>query len=304
MAAQGLSEKPAAIACPTSAPFLEPLFKQYQHQPVFLQAVKEMANSLEGLFNDPEEGEFYKKAFVAMTEPERQYHFRIGWEDDNGVLHFNRAWRIEFSSILGPYKGGLRFHPTVDDGLLKFLGFEQIFKNALTGLPMGGGKGGSDFDPRGKSDAEVRRFCQSFMNELYRYIGPDTDVPAGDINVGAREIGFLYGQYKRLTNKHGVGILTGKSMLWGGSNIRPEATGYGCVYIAQIALEKKFGEGFLKDKSCGVSGSGNVAQYTAEKLIQLGAKVVTVSDSDGVLVFEDGMTAQELASVMDCKNFK
>jgi glutamate dehydrogenase (NADP+) len=283
-------------------PFLEPLFKKYQHQPTFLQAVKEMSSSLEPLFNDPKEGEFYKRAFVAIAEPERQIAFRVSWEDDNGVLQFNRGWRIEFSSVLGPYKGGLRFHPTVDEGVLKFLGFEQIFKNALTGLPMGGAKGGSDFDPKGKSDNEVRRFCQSFMTELYRYIGPDTDVPAGDIGVGSREIGALYGQYRRLTNKHGVGVLTGKSVLWGGSNIRPEATGYGCVYMAEIVLEQKYGPGFLKGKACGVSGSGNVAQYTAEKLIELGAKVMTMSDSNGVLVFEQGLSKEDLAKIMHCKN--
>jgi glutamate dehydrogenase (NADP+) len=209
--------------------------------------------------------------------------------------------RTHAHSVLGPYKGGLRFHPTVDEGVLKFLGFEQIFKNALTGLPLGGGKGGSDFDPKGKSDAEVRRFCESFMTELHRYLHPSTDVPAGDIGVGGREIGYLYGQYKRLVNKHGEGVLTGKSLPLGGSPLRPEATGYGLVYMTKLAVEGK-GLGPLEGKRCAVSGSGNVAQFAAHKLLQLGAKVVTVSDSNGVLVFEDGMTMDDLNAVMHCKN--
>ena len=207
-------------------------------------------------------------------------------------------------SALGPYKGGLRFHPTVDEGTLKFLAFEQIFKNALTGLPLGGGKGGSDFDPKGKSDGEVRRFCEAFINELHRYIHPSTDVPAGDIGVGTREIGYLYGQYKRLTNRHGDGgVLTGKSLLIGGSPLRPEATGYGLIYMTQIALQKQFNRS-LKDLRCAVSGSGNVAQYAAQKLIQLGAKVITVSDSNGVLVFDNGLTNEDLNVIMECKNVR
>lgn len=206
-------------------------------------------------------------------------------------------------SALGPYKGGLRFHPTVDEGILKFLGFEQIFKNSLTGLPLGGGKGGSDFDPKNKSDGEIRRFCQSFMTELYRHIGPSTDVPAGDIGVGGKEIGYMYGQYKRLTNRHGEGVLTGKSILFGGSHIRPEATGYGLVYISKIAIEKKLGKS-LQGARCAVSGSGNVAQYAAQKLMQLGAKVMTMSDSNGVLIFDDGMTEEDWKEIAHAKQVR
>ena len=206
-------------------------------------------------------------------------------------------------SALGPYKGGLRFHPTVDEGILKFLGFEQIFKNSLTGLPLGGGKGGSDFDPKNKSDGEIRRFCQSFMTELYRHIGPSTDVPAGDIGVGGKEIGYMYGQYKRLTNRHGEGVLTGKSILFGGSHIRPEATGYGLVYISKIAIEKKLGKS-LQGARCAVSGSGNVAQYAAQKLMQLGAKVITMSDSNGVLIFDDGMTEEDWKEIALAKQVR
>eukprot|EP00586_Coscinodiscus_wailesii_P016844 CAMPEP_0172505454 /NCGR_PEP_ID=MMETSP1066-20121228/186642_1 /TAXON_ID=671091 /ORGANISM="Coscinodiscus wailesii, Strain CCMP2513" /LENGTH=464 /DNA_ID=CAMNT_0013282061 /DNA_START=400 /DNA_END=1794 /DNA_ORIENTATION=+ len=284
-----------------SSSLLSDLRAKYPHQPTFLQAVEEMAQSLEPLFSDPEEGEFYQRAFLAMTEPERTISFRVSWMDDTGTLRFNRGWRVEFSSILGPYKGGLRFHPSVNEGILKFLGFEQIFKNALTGLPMGGGKGGSDFDPKGKSDGEVRRFCESFMTELCRYLGPSRDVPAGDIGVGGREIGFLYGQYKRLTNLHGEGVLTGKSILTSGSHIRPEATGYGLVYIAQLAVEKQLKES-LSGQRCAISGSGNVAQFAAEKLLQLGAKIVTVSDSNGVLYFEEGMTVEDLGVIVKAKN--
>lgn len=283
--------------------FLEDLRKKYSHQPVFLQSVQEIALSLTPLFNDPDKGEFYKRAFVAMAEPERIIFFRVPWEDDNGNIVFNRGWRVEFSSILGPYKGGLRFHPTVDEGVLKFLGFEQIFKNALTGLPMGGGKGGSDFNPKGKSEAEVRRFCQSFMTELYRYIGPSRDVPAGDIGVGGREIGYMYGTYKRLTNRHGEGVLTGKSLLFGGSPFRPEATGFGLVYITRLVVKEKLNRS-MTGMRCGVSGSGNVAQFASKKLLELGAKVMTISDSNGVLLFEDGMTKEDLATVVDCKNVK
>lgn len=283
--------------------FLDDLHRKYPHQPTFLQAVEEMALSLVDLFQNPEQGEFYKKAFITMTEPERMISFRVSWMDDAGNLQINRGWRVEFNSVLGPYKGGLRFHPTVDDGVLKFLGFEQIFKNALTGLPLGGGKGGSDFDPKGKSEGEIRRFCESFMTELHRYLHPSTDVPAGDIGVGGREIGYMYGQYKRLTNKHGEGILTGKSLLFGGSPFRPEATGYGLVYITKIAVEDKLKRS-LEGMRCAVSGSGNVAQYASQKLLEFGAKVISVSDSNGVLIFEDGMTEDDLMAVMECKNVK
>jgi len=225
--------------------------------------------------------------------------FRVPWVNDKGEVQVNRGFRIEMNSAIGPYKGGLRFHPTVNLGLLKFLAFEQVFKNALTTLPMGGGKGGSDFDPKGKSDNEVMRFCQSFMTELVRYIGADTDVPAGDIGVGGREIGFLFGQYKRLRNEF-VGVLTGKGLEWGGSLIRPEATGYGCVYFCEQMLKTR-GETF-KGKTCLVSGSGNVAQYTVEKLNQLGAKCITLSDSEGTIHDADGINAEKLAWVMDLKN--
>lgn len=283
--------------------FLDDLRAKYQHQPTFLQSVEEIALSLLPLFEDPEKGDFYKRAFVAMTEPERAISFRVPWMDDNGDIHFQRGYRVEFSSVLGPYKGGLRFHPTVDEGILKFLGFEQIFKNALTGLPMGGGKGGSDFNPKGKSEGEIRRFCQSFMTELHRYLHPSTDVPAGDIGVGGREIGYMYGTYKRLKNKHGEGILTGKSILFGGSPFRPEATGYGLVYITKLAVERRL-ERSLEGMRCAVSGSGNVAQFACQKLLEFGAKVMTVSDSEGVLIFEDGMTKEDLKKIFECKNVK
>jgi len=284
-----------------SLSFLDPLREKYAHQPTFLQAVEEMAESLAPIFANKEKGEFYKRAFLVMTEPERSISFRVNWTDDQGRLQTNRGWRVEFSSVLGPYKGGLRFHPTVDEGVLKFLGFEQIFKNALTGLQMGGGKGGSDFDPKGKSDGEVRRFCEAYMTELSRYIHPQTDVPAGDIGVGGRELGFLYGQYKRLT-KRSDGVLTGKPIILGGSECRIEATGYGVVYIAQLAVEKNGGT--LQGARCAVSGSGNVAQYTAEKLIDIGAKVVSMSDSDGTLVFQNGMTMEDWNVIIDAKQVK
>lgn len=302
------SDNPAALD------FLQPLYEKYPHQPIFLQCVHEVALSLLPLFSDSnEEGAFYKRAFLSMAEPERIIGFRVPWEDDHGNLQFNRGWRVEFSSVLGPYKGGLRFHPTVDEGVLKFLGFEQIFKNALTGLPLGGGKGGSDFDPKGKSPQEIKRFCQSFMTELHRYLHPSTDVPAGDIGVGGNEIGYMYGTYKRLTNRHGEGVLTGKSLAFGGSPLRPEATGYGLVYIAKLAMEdvKKKSDSddcgsnnVLKGVKCKVSGSGNVAQYAAQKLLELGAQVMTMSDSSGVLVFnhDTGMTKADLKLVMDCKH--
>jgi glutamate dehydrogenase (NADP+) len=283
--------------------FLDDLRTKYPHQPIFLQAVEEMALSIEPLFSDPINGDFYKKAFLYLTEPERMISFHVPWMDDKGVQHVNRGWRVEFSSALGPYKGGLRFHKTVDDGILKFLGFEQIFKNSLTGLPLGGGKGGSDFDPKGKSEGEIRRFCESFMTELCRYIDAATDVPAGDIGVGSKEIGWMYGTYKRLANKHGEGVLTGKSPLFGGIHLRPEATGYGVIYMAQHAIEDKLKRS-LANSLCAVSGSGNVAQYACKMLIQLGAKVVCVSDSEGVLLFEEGMTNVDLEKIIEAKVIK
>ena len=246
-------------------------------EPEFHQAVQEVAESLALVLDQHPE---YRKAKILerIIEPERVIMFRVPWQDDQGELHVNRGFRIQMNSAIGPYKGGLRFHPTVNLGILKFLAFEQVFKNALTTLPMGGGKGGSDFDPKGKSDSEVMRFCQAFMCELFRHIGPDTDVPAGDIGVGAREIGFLFGMYKRLRNEF-TGVITGKGLTWGGSVIRPEATGYGAVYFAAEMLKTRKEE--LKGKTCLVSGSGNVAQYTVDKLISLGAKAVTLSDSTG-----------------------
>jgi glutamate dehydrogenase (NADP+) len=266
----------------------------------FLQAVKEVLDTLELVVERHPE---YKEARILerITEPERQIIFRVPWQDDKGAIRVNRGFRIEFNSAIGPYKGGLRFHPSVTQSILKFLGFEQVFKNSLTTLPMGGGKGGSDFDPKGKSDNEVMRFCQSFMTELARHIGADTDVPAGDIGVGGREIGFMFGQYKRLRNEF-TGVLTGKGLNWGGSLIRPEATGYGAVYFAQEMLKSR-GESFA-GKVCAVSGSGNVAQYTIQKLNELGAKCVTVSDSDGTIYDKNGIDAEKLAFVMDLKNVR
>ena len=269
-------------------------------QPEFYQAVQEVAESLVPFL---EKNPRYQEAKILerIVEPERTIIFRVPWTDDKGEIQVNRGFRIEMNSAIGPYKGGLRFHPSVNLGILKFLAFEQVFKNALTTLPMGGGKGGSDFDPKGKSDNEVMRFCQSFMSELFRYIGPDTDVPAGDIGVGGREIGYLFGQYKKLRNEF-TGVLTGKGLSWGGSLIRPEATGYGCVYFVQEMLKTK-GES-LKGKVCAVSGSGNVAQYTVEKLLQLGAQVVTLSDSNGFIHDEGGIDKKELSCVMELKNVK
>jgi len=266
----------------------------------FLQAVKEVFDSLGPVLKKHPE---YVDAKIVerIVEPERQIMFRVPWMDDKGNVQINRGFRFEFNSALGPYKGGLRFHPTVTASILKFLGFEQVFKNALTTLPMGGGKGGSDFDPKGKSDMEVMRFCQSFMTELCRHIGPDTDVPAGDIGVGGREIGFMFGQYKRIRNEF-TGILTGKALNWGGSLIRPEATGYGCVYYAEEMLKSR-GDSF-DGKVCTVSGSGNVAQYTVEKLNQLGAKAVSLSDSGGTIYDPDGIDAEKLAFVLELKNVK
>ncbi len=269
-------------------------------EPEFHQAVKEVA---EVVIPYIEENPQYKDAKILerIAEPERVIMFRVPWVDDKGDVQVNRGFRIEMNSAIGPYKGGLRFHPTVNLGILKFLAFEQVFKNSLTTLPMGGGKGGSDFDPKGKSDNEVMRFCQSFMTELQRHIGPDTDVPAGDIGVGGREIGFMYGQYKRLRNEFS-GVLTGKGLNWGGSLIRPEATGYGCVYFTQAMLQAA-GDS-LKDKICAVSGSGNVAQYTVEKVNELGGKCVTLSDSSGTIYDPKGIDADKLAYVMELKNIK
>ncbi|MDD5634637.1 MAG: NADP-specific glutamate dehydrogenase [Candidatus Omnitrophica bacterium] len=266
----------------------------------FHQAVKEVAESVMPVI---EANPKYEKAKVLerMVEPERVIIFRVPWQDDKGEIHVNRGFRIQMNSAIGPYKGGLRLHPSVNLGVLKFLAFEQVFKNSLTTLPMGGAKGGSDFDPKGKSDSEVMRFCQSFMTELQKYIGPNTDVPAGDIGTGGREIGFMFGQYRRLRNEF-TGVLTGKGLNWGGSLIRPEATGYGCVYFVQEMLKTK-GES-LKGKVCAVSGSGNVAQYTVEKLLELGAKVVTLSDSDGFIHDEDGIDLKELKCVLNIKNVK
>jgi glutamate dehydrogenase (NADP+) len=266
----------------------------------FHQAVYEVMESVKPVLDRSPE---YRKAAVLerITEPERVILFRVPWQDDQGQVHVNRGFRIEMNSAIGPYKGGLRFHPSVNLSILKFLAFEQVFKNALTTLAMGGGKGGSDFDPKGKSDAEVMRFCQSFMIELARHIGPNTDIPAGDIGVGAREIGFLFGQYKRLRNEF-TGVLTGKSLGWGGSLIRPEATGYGSVYFASEMLATR--NESLAGKTCLVSGSGNVAQYTAEKIIELGGKVVTLSDSSGYIFDEEGIDRGKLDFVMRLKNLR
>ena len=269
-------------------------------EPEFLQAVTEVFRSIAPVLErHPEYAE--ARILERLIEPERVLMFRVPWQDDKGRNQVNRGFRIEYSSAIGPYKGGLRFHSSVNLGILKFLAFEQVFKNSLTTLPMGGGKGGSDFDPKGKSDNEVMRFCQSFMTELARHIGADTDVPAGDIGVGGREIGFLFGQYKRIRNEF-TGVLTGKGIGWGGSLIRPEATGYGCVYFCEQMLKTR-GQDF-QGKVCLVSGSGNVAQYTVEKLNELGAKPVTLSDSNGTIYDAAGITQEKLAFVMDLKNSK
>ena len=279
---------------------MEAVKKRNANEPEFLQAVTEVLESLAPVV---ERHKKYKDAGILerIVEPERQIHFRVPWVDDNGRVQVNRGFRFEFNSAIGPYKGGLRFHPSVNQSILKFLGFEQVFKNSLTTLPMGGGKGGSDFDPKGKSDNEVMRFCQSFMTELQRHIGPDTDVPAGDIGVGGREIGFMFGQYKRLRNEF-TGVFTGKALNWGGSLIRPEATGYGATYFAEEMLKTK-GES-IKGKICAVSGSGNVAQYTVEKVNQLGGKCVTLSDSSGMIYDKDGINEEKLAFVLELKNVK
>tara|TARA_B100000795_G_scaffold112494_1_gene83359 strand:+ start:81505 stop:82848 length:1344 start_codon:yes stop_codon:yes gene_type:complete len=270
------------------------------NEPEFLQAVTEVA---EAVIPFIESNERYqgRKLLERMVEPERTIMFRVPWTDDSGEIHVNKGYRVEYNSAIGPYKGGLRFHPSVNLSILKFLGFEQLFKNSLTTLPMGGGKGGSNFNPKGKTDGEVMRFCQSFMTELSRHIGPNTDVPAGDIGVGGREIGYMYGQYKRLRNEF-TGVLTGKGREYGGSLIRPEATGYGNVYFAKNMLET-IGETF-KGKTVVISGSGNVAQYAAEKAIEFGAKVVTMSDSGGFIYDSEGINEEKLAFIMELKNVK
>ncbi len=276
----------------------ENLKKKYYWENEFLQAVKEVLDSLSPyLENEPR----YRKAKILerLVEPERTLIFRVPWTDDSGDVQINTGYRVEFNSAIGPYKGGLRFHPSVNLGILKFLGFEQIFKNSLTGLPMGGGKGGSDFDPKGKSDNEVMAFCQSFMSELFRHIGQHTDVPAGDIGVGGREIGYMFGQYKRLKNSF-EGVLTGKGLNWGGSLIRPEATGYGAVYFANEMLKTR-GESF-DGKTVMISGSGNVAQYAAKKVNTLGGKVISMSDSSGSIIDPDGISGEKWDFIMDLKN--
>jgi glutamate dehydrogenase (NADP+) len=270
------------------------------NEPEFHQAVREVLESLQPVFQRfPRYEE--QRILERITEPERSILFRVPWVDDAGTIRVNKGFRVEFNSAIGPYKGGLRFHPSVDLGILKFLGFEQIFKNALTTLPMGGGKGGSDFDPKGKSDNEVMRFCQSFMNELFRHIGHVTDVPAGDVGVGSREIGYLFGQYKRLRNEF-TGVLTGKAVGWGGSLVRPEATGYGSVYFAEEMLAVR--NQSIEGKICLVSGSGNVAQYTVQKLLQLGAKPVSLSDSNGTIYDPDGFSAEKFQFVQELKNVR
>ncbi len=280
------------------AEFMEQLIAKNPGEKEFHQAVQEVAESLMPVI---EKNPVFRKAKILerIVEPERVIMFRVPWMDDKGEIHVNRGFRIEMNSAIGPYKGGLRLHPSVNLGILKFLAFEQVFKNSLTTLPMGGGKGGSDFDPKGKSDNEVMRFCQSFMNELFRHIGADTDVPAGDIGVGGREIGFLFGQYKKLRNEF-TGVLTGKGLSWGGSLIRPEATGYGAVYFAAEMLTTR--NDTLKGKTCLVSGSGNVSQYAIEKLLDLGAKPISASDSNGYILDEAGIDREKLAFIMDLKN--
>ena len=280
--------------------FLKEIDSRNSHEPEFMQAVKEVSEDLipyivsQKIYHG-------KNILMRMIEPERVVMFRVNWIDDSGEIRVNRGYRVEMNSAIGPYKGGLRFHPSVNLSILKFLAFEQVFKNSLTTLPMGGGKGGSDFDPKNKSDGEVMRFCQSFMTELFRHIGPNTDIPAGDIGVGGREIGYLFGQYKRLKNEF-TGVLTGKGVSWGGSLIRPEATGYGTVYFAEDMLNH-IGDS-IQGKTVTISGSGNVGQYAAEKCIQLGAKVVTMSDSSGYIYDKEGIDEKKLAYIMDIKNNK
>ena len=280
--------------------FLSEIDKRNSHEPEFMQAVREVSDDLIPYIvsQDIYHG---KNVLMRMCEPERVIMFRVNWVDDNGEIRVNRGYRVEMNSAIGPYKGGLRFHPSVNLSILKFLAFEQVFKNSLTTLPMGGGKGGADFDPKNESDGEVMRFCQSFMTELFRHIGPNKDIPAGDIGVGGREIGYLFGQYKRLKNEF-TGVLTGKGISWGGSLIRPEATGYGTVYFAEDMLNYE-GKS-IKGKSVAISGSGNVAQYAAEKCIHLGAKVITMSDSSGTLFDKDGINEDKLSHIMYLKNEK
>ena len=280
--------------------FMQLVERRNGHEPEFLQAVREVAETVipyiatKEVYNG-------KNILLRMVEPERLISFRVCWVDDNGEIQVNRGYRIQMNSAIGPYKGGLRFHPTVNASILKFLAFEQVFKNSLTTLPMGGGKGGSDFDPKGKSDNEIMRFCHAFMSELFRHIGENTDIPAGDIGVGSREIGFMYGMYRKVRNEF-TGVLTGKGATWGGSLIRPEATGYGTVYFAQSMLETQ--NDTLKGKVITISGSGNVAQFACEKATELGAKVVTLSDSSGYIYDEDGIDNEKLAFVMELKNVK
>ena len=280
--------------------FISEIDKKNSHEPEFMQAVKEIAENVLPYIvsKDIYHG---KNILMRMVEPERVLMFRVNWVDDKGEIQVNRGYRVQMNSAIGPYKGGLRFHPTVNLSILKFLALEQVFKNSLTTLPMGAGKGGSDFDPKGKSDGEVMRFCQSFMTELYRYIGPNTDVPAGDIGVGGREIGYMFGQYKKL-KKEFTGVLTGKGLSWGGSLIRPEATGYGTVYFAENMLNHV--SNTIEGKTVIISGSGNVAQYAAEKCIQLSAKVISMSDSSGTIYDSDGIDTEKLNFIMDLKNIK
>ncbi|GGF62602.1 NADP-specific glutamate dehydrogenase [Wenyingzhuangia marina] len=280
--------------------FMDDIKIRNAHEPEFLQAVQEVAETVVPYIS---EHDIYagKKILSRIVEPERLISFRVCWVDDDGEVQINRGYRVQMNSAIGPYKGGLRFHPTVNQSVLKFLAFEQVFKNSLTTLPMGGGKGGSDFDPKGKSDDEIMRFCHAFMSELFRHIGHDTDVPAGDIGVGAREVGFLFGMYKKLRNEF-TGVLTGKGLSWGGSQIRPEATGYGAVYFADSMLKTK--DQTIKGKTILISGSGNVAEYAAEKCIQLGGKVVTMSDSSGYIYDKDGIDQVKLDFIKDLKNVK
>lgn len=280
--------------------FLELVNKRNNHEPEFLQAVEEVAESIIP-FIVKDSNYYGKNILLRMVEPERLISFRVCWMDDHGEIQVNRGYRVQMNSAIGPYKGGLRFHPTVNASILKFLAFEQVFKNALTTLPMGGGKGGSDFDPKGKSDDEIMRFCHAFMSELFRHIGSNTDVPAGDIGVGTREIGYLFGMYKKLRNEF-TGVLTGKGISWGGSLIRPEATGYGTVYFAEKMLETKSDS--FKNKTVVVSGSGNVAQYAVEKALELGAKILTMSDSSGYIFDANGIDSEKLAYIMELKNVK
>ena len=280
--------------------FLDLVKQRDSHEPEFLQAVEEVAETVIPYI--VEHDIYYgKNILLRMVEPERVISFRVCWVDDKGEIQVNRGYRVQMNSAIGPYKGGLRFHPSVNMSILKFLAFEQVFKNSLTTLPMGGGKGGSDFDPKGKSDNEIMRFCHAFMSELFRHIGASTDVPAGDIGVGAREIGFLFGMYKKLRNEF-TGVLTGKGLSWGGSLIRPEATGYGTVYFAESMLKTKGDK--VEGKNVVISGSGNVAQYAAEKVLQLGGKVLTMSDSSGYILDEEGIDAEKLKFIMDLKNVK